>query len=162
MKFNSVKLAEDLRYERVVKQGISVPKAAAAVGITNSVYTRAEKDWGMDILVFTKLVTWLGKAPQEYFVPNKLPFAIPLTEKLLELNGLTREETGGSINMHLTIVNGFSNIAINMNDFSFAIYDTKENYDKGAHPAFDGKIRTIKDLEQILLDLTGELKQFKI
>lgn len=159
MKFNSQKLAEDLRHERVVKQGISVPKAAAAVGIANSVYTRAEKDWGMDILVFTKLVTWLGTNPANYFIDIDKPKGNLITREILLMNGAVEVED--SWFYHIKISDN-AYLAISIDDHSFIIHGGRDEHNRGYFAAFDPHIKFVPQLEQLWFDLTGELKQFKI
>lgn len=73
MKFNSLKLQEELKYKRVIKEGLNFHEAAQEVGINKNQYTRAEKYGFMDIEVFATLVNWLGTNPDNYFTDLKHP-----------------------------------------------------------------------------------------
>lgn len=71
MKFNSIKLQEDLKSKRTIR-GLNLNDSAQQVGITKHQYIRAEKYGAMNIEVFTKLVEWLDKRPDNYFLSSSI------------------------------------------------------------------------------------------
>lgn len=73
MKFNSLKLQEELKLKRVIKDSLNYFNAAREAGVSPHQYTRAEKYGNMDIDVFTKLVGWLGTNPDDYFTELTRP-----------------------------------------------------------------------------------------
>lgn len=82
-----------------------------------------------------------------------------LTAEVLLKNGFVTKDN--SEMLHFVIVPDFANIAIHPVDGSFAIYGDYGQYQKGQSAAFDRKIKTRLQLQNILYALTAEVTIIK-
>lgn len=82
-----------------------------------------------------------------------------LTKEILLNNGFVFLEESHIV--HLEIQPGFANISVQLDDFSFAIYPSYNEFKVGNESTFE-TLETIGQLMCLMYGLTGKFQQFTI
>lgn len=70
MKFKAEALAWDFKEKRVMENNMSLREAADEIGVGYSTLSRLENCKDIDLVTFTKVVSWLQKNPGRYFTKD--------------------------------------------------------------------------------------------